>query len=388
MDVVVERDRLMRAAALRVDISRRAFRYAIPYGLSLCSLGLAAFLPGYERVFGNTTPAAALLVSGACAASVLVSTLAFRVFGDESRAYAAAEGLEVLCLTGAGPAFALMSNHASPIFVLIYPIGPVFWASMKPGLWPRYAWIALGPLVSVAALSVQRAPAQAFAWFAVGVVANLAAMRVARSQRRNFLIEAERNAAEEQLAERRSEARRRELARSVEKALGEELRSLACELERHTCTQPEADYARAIAKNIELVWSTEPACTAASLGQRIEQKCAPLCSNVLYEQAIRLPAERRYDSSATTTLLRIAQELVRNAVLHSAATRVSLELMSDGDETTLRVRDDGKGLSTEMFERSQGGIENARRRLNELGGSLSLVAVPRGTEVIARIPAH
>ena len=62
-----------------------------------------------------------------------------------------------------------------------------------------------------------------------------------------------------------------------------------------------------------------------------------------------------------------------------------MDLAVDHKGVSLTVRDDGKGLSRDALAQSSGGLDNATRRLHELGGSLTLVPVPNGSELIARV---
>jgi signal transduction histidine kinase len=86
---------------------------------------------------------------------------------------------------------------------------------------------------------------------------------------------------------------------------------------------------------------------------------------------------------------RIAQEAIANASRHSGASscRVSLSLNGDNEQTlALEVADDGVGIPE---DRSAGvGMSSMRERAEELGGTLSVDALPQegGTRVLARFP--
>jgi signal transduction histidine kinase len=81
-------------------------------------------------------------------------------------------------------------------------------------------------------------------------------------------------------------------------------------------------------------------------------------------------------------LLRIAEEAVTNALRHSAAERISVELFSDGQSVRLEVDDDGVGFDPSPSGGGSG-LANIRQRADELGASLSIISAPGcGTQLI------
>jgi len=84
---------------------------------------------------------------------------------------------------------------------------------------------------------------------------------------------------------------------------------------------------------------------------------------------------------------RIAQEAITNAARHSGASSCLVRLCLDEADGTLQleVSDDGKGVAE---DRSAGvGMSSMRERTEELGGTLTVGALPEGgTRVLARLP--
>ncbi|HET7195709.1 MAG TPA: sensor histidine kinase [Nocardioides sp.] len=87
---------------------------------------------------------------------------------------------------------------------------------------------------------------------------------------------------------------------------------------------------------------------------------------------------------------RIASEALANAVRHSGAGRVRLEVGRDGTSLHIRVTDDGAGLRRPSGAASGSGIGLAsmQERAEEIGGSFELTEAPggRGTVVRAALP--
>ena len=88
-------------------------------------------------------------------------------------------------------------------------------------------------------------------------------------------------------------------------------------------------------------------------------------------------------------LLRIAQEAVTNVVKHADASTLAVRLGWDGECLELRVRDDGRGLSTvtsDAAEPSGFGLTAMRERIERHGGTLRVSSIPgAGSEVVAAI---
>ena len=83
-------------------------------------------------------------------------------------------------------------------------------------------------------------------------------------------------------------------------------------------------------------------------------------------------------------LLPVLREALSNAARHAEASRVVVDLRADARAVTLRVSDDGRGLTE---ERRESGLRNVRMRAAELGGELTLEpSEPRGTTLTWRVP--
>ncbi|MBM3624628.1 MAG: HAMP domain-containing protein, partial [Alphaproteobacteria bacterium] len=91
----------------------------------------------------------------------------------------------------------------------------------------------------------------------------------------------------------------------------------------------------------------------------------------------------------STSLYRIAQECLTNAMRHGDADNVYLRIeraASEDDLVALTVEDDGGGDASRLAASSGHGILGIRERIAAFGGSLSISDATRGVRVIARIP--
>jgi two-component system sensor histidine kinase UhpB len=85
-------------------------------------------------------------------------------------------------------------------------------------------------------------------------------------------------------------------------------------------------------------------------------------------------------------IYRVAQESLTNVVRHADASRAAVSLRREGDAVVLGVRDDGRGLPTEL-PKGAAGISGMRERARLVGGALTITSEPgEGTEVRLSVP--
>jgi len=94
--------------------------------------------------------------------------------------------------------------------------------------------------------------------------------------------------------------------------------------------------------------------------------------------------EKRYDEKLEIASYRIIQELVNNAMKHSGATEITVQLVSEEERLSITVQDNGKGMDMIAAEQSSGkGLANIRSRVSSFGGHFDLSSEHgKGTEAI------
>ena len=86
-------------------------------------------------------------------------------------------------------------------------------------------------------------------------------------------------------------------------------------------------------------------------------------------------------------LYRIAQEAVHNALKHSGAKNIDIELWSRPGDLRLSVIDDGQGLAAELEKGSGLGMRTMRFRANAIGGRLLITrGANGGNSVVCEVP--
>ena len=95
------------------------------------------------------------------------------------------------------------------------------------------------------------------------------------------------------------------------------------------------------------------------------------------------------DENTSLSLYRTVQEALRNAVKHSHAQHVKVQLTSESNMVRLWVSDDGVGFNPKQERNQHGlGLVSMRERLRSAGGEFSIDSAPsRGTRVEGWVPA-
>jgi two-component system, NarL family, sensor histidine kinase FusK len=98
------------------------------------------------------------------------------------------------------------------------------------------------------------------------------------------------------------------------------------------------------------------------------------------------PQVRVHDPLMAVHLFRIAQEAVNNAVKHSQARNLQIDLSRGAGQFRLAVSDDGTGVDPRCLEHGEGlGLHSLRYRATLLGGVLEIKENPQGGTTVAVI---
>jgi signal transduction histidine kinase len=104
---------------------------------------------------------------------------------------------------------------------------------------------------------------------------------------------------------------------------------------------------------------------------------------------MRVAGDGEPDAAVQTGLYRIAQEALQNAIKHSSAGRIAVEIDLDGAGGVLTVTDDGAGFDpADPRVRSQHlGLTVMEERARAIGGRLEVRSRPgEGTTVRVEVP--
>lgn len=124
------------------------------------------------------------------------------------------------------------------------------------------------------------------------------------------------------------------------------------------------------------------------LTKSLEDLCHQYSRTALRVQCEVVGLENRLESYLEVAVYRICQELLTNVTKHAAATKAEILLVQEDGEITLKVRDNGKGISSESNTSTGIGLRTIRDRVNLLNGIFLLHAPTTGvgTQVTIQIP--
>lgn len=213
-----------------------------------------------------------------------------------------------------------------------------------------------------------------------------------------------RERAERQLLNVQEQERKR-VARDLHDSVVQSLLSLRLQLQMFGSRMAKDNQAAAV----EIEGFSEIACSTADEVRRI---CRDLHPEVLdrrrLHEAIEWYARRQVvgtgmslqlhvqpheplDSSVNQHLFRMFQEIMRNAIQHSQATTICVELRGEADELVLAVSDDGCGFDAACSDRADSevrlglGLISLRERTKLLNGMLLIKSQPgHGSHVSVR----
>lgn len=385
--IAFERARLLREATRNADAERRSWAFTLHHTVPLVLFALAPLVPRAHHLFGALSSGTTFVFVTPAILSAVGSNLVFRRFGAESRIYRASEAIETF-LSYLVNVLTVFGTHLTwPVLWILCPFSTVFFAVTKPFARRLYTGVIALAHVTLAVLYVLRGEVDR-AWIAliVGTACYAVFAVIAREGLRNLDLEAERNVAQARLNEAALDEARRQIAGALRDGIGREIAVLASELDAEGAAQ-----ATSALSELELIAKSSRGLEASSLVElvkRIDEKCRPLCADGTYESSLDAShGELALDASRMLAIVRVAQELVRNAIVHGSARTIRVAVTAGREAIALGVADDGTGLTHERFTQATGGLANAMSWLREHDGSLQLLpALQEGTVLRAIVP--
>lgn len=357
---------------LRTDRTRRSTPSMVGNGLLLIAFIFAPKLPGASSVFGDFDWREGALLSLPALTCVVIGALLYRRLGPNHRAYRALDAVE-LCTFHAFPAaFPLLDQGTSYIAGGFLLVSAAFWGQGKPGRARLYgALVTALALLAPVVLLVRGESHRATVAAVFGAASVLTYVMAVRARLEQVRAEARRNGLRESLRALRVGRELKRIEQQLTSHVGAQLDLLAYELAQ--AALPEAHAARRLSKMVsELVFPSAEPVSLNELAGIVFARARALCRGVCLVEHGPTNTESTVDGSSARAVLNIAQELVRNAVMHGRPRTVDVTVDADGGRLNLMVSDDGVGLPAAMYEAATGGLSNARAWLAERAGSITV----------------
>jgi signal transduction histidine kinase len=103
------------------------------------------------------------------------------------------------------------------------------------------------------------------------------------------------------------------------------------------------------------------------------------CSEINFAGSIKITyqsfglKESIIEQSKSIAIYRIIQELINNALKHSGASEMLVQLSFDNEKMSITVEDNGKGFDVQQLEKANGiGWRNIRNRVDFIKGTLDI----------------
>jgi Signal transduction histidine kinase len=120
------------------------------------------------------------------------------------------------------------------------------------------------------------------------------------------------------------------------------------------------------------------------LAQAIQDYCNNISTTGMLTVATEFYGlEQRLNATTEVTVYRIVQELVNNAVKHSGAKNILVQVLRRDQLLSITVEDSGKGFDAKQWqEKPTAGLQNIQSRVHYLGGHMDIKSESgKGTSV-------
>ncbi|WKZ66446.1 MAG: ATP-binding protein [Flavobacteriales bacterium] len=234
-------------------------------------------------------------------------------------------------------------------------------------------------------------------WWAIGTGALLAVLFVVLLTRM-VLNRRHRAQVRELERERELERVRMRIARDIHDGIGSGLTKITM-LSRQMDASAAPQAARIAEASTELVnelgeivWTVDPrndsfasflAYVRSMLGRQFEDLQVQLIADLRCADADR---ERTIGPELKRNILLVLKEAVNNALKHSGAARIAVQLHLGTSQVELLVRDNGHGFDPQRIREGANGLANFSKRAEALGGAVKVDTGPAGTTVTFQVP--
>jgi signal transduction histidine kinase len=197
------------------------------------------------------------------------------------------------------------------------------------------------------------------------------------------------------------EAERARIARELHDDINQQLAILSVELDGLRADQPQSGSATRLSQALETANGIST--SVRELSHRLHSTKLDLIGLVAALDSLRHDFSRphlsisfchrdvpmKIDHDIALCLFRVAQEALGNAVKHSDAAHIWVDLTGGPSTVALTIADDGKGFDVDRVSNEGLGLISMKERVESVGGVLEIHATPgSGTELRVSVPTQ
>lgn len=113
----------------------------------------------------------------------------------------------------------------------------------------------------------------------------------------------------------------------------------------------------------------------------IEQAKASL-NGINFDFKCKVSKDFTFNSKEGINIYRIIQESVNNAIKHSNATEIFVNVFEEKNQFNVIIQDNGKGFDVSSLSINGNGLQTIKNRANELNASIDFISDSNGTKVV------
>ena len=197
------------------------------------------------------------------------------------------------------------------------------------------------------------------------------------------------------------ETERARIARELHDDINQQLAILSIELDQLRSEQPQARRSETLSQALATAHSISnsvrelchrlhpPRLKLVGLVAGLESLCRDMSPGRLSIVFSHRDVPADIDQSVALCLFRVAQEALGNALKHSEAGHVRVDVTGGPSTVALTITDDGMGFDVESVSHAGLGLISMRERVEAVGGALEIHAAPAsGTRVTVTVATH
>lgn len=114
-------------------------------------------------------------------------------------------------------------------------------------------------------------------------------------------------------------------------------------------------------------------------------KAKSMVSTIKFEAQFKAKQDLKLDSEKGIRVFRVIQESVNNAIKHSGAQNIYVQISDMDDFIIIKIIDDGQGMEMENLDRKSG-LRNMEERAKRVGADFKIISeINKGTEVCLKL---